>query len=113
MDALEQIAENKIREAISRGEFSDLPHAGLTVDLTEYFNSPPHLRLVNHILKNAGLAPREVELLREIKQLHREKSKVVSLVKQQKLKREIILKETELNIVLDHQKKTRFFKLTY
>ncbi|MGH9147546.1 MAG: DnaJ family domain-containing protein, partial [Vicinamibacterales bacterium] len=39
-----RIAENRIREAIDRGEFENLPGAGQPVNLEEYFSTPDDLR---------------------------------------------------------------------
>jgi hypothetical protein len=41
----EHIAENRIREAMKRGEFDGLPASGKPIDLDEYFKVPGHLRL--------------------------------------------------------------------
>ena len=61
--------ESLLQEAIARGEFDDLPNKGKPLDLTEYFNTPEELRVASSILKNAGVKPSEVELLRQIAEL--------------------------------------------
>jgi len=68
--ALERIAENRIREAMQAGEFDDLPRRG-AIDLDEYFKLPVEIRMAYSILKSAGVAPAEVQLLREVDQLQR------------------------------------------
>jgi hypothetical protein len=56
MLALEIIAERKIKEAIERGEFDDLPGAGRPLDLDDLDPSlPEELRLAYRVLKNAGM----------------------------------------------------------
>lgn len=65
----ERLIENKICEAIERGEFDDLPGKGKPLDLTAYFNTPGDLRLGYALLKSAGPVPVEVELRREIEAL--------------------------------------------
>jgi hypothetical protein len=68
----ERIAENRIREAMERGEFDGLPASGKPIDLDEYFKVPGHLRMPYSILKSAGCLPEEVELLKEIAALERD-----------------------------------------
>jgi len=68
---LEFIAEQRIAEAIARGELDDLPGAGEPLDLSDDALIPEELRLAYRILKNAGYVPPEVETLNEIAQLER------------------------------------------
>lgn len=63
------LAEQRIVEAIRRGEFNNLPGAGQPLDLTEDPLVSGEQRMVNRILKNAGLVPAEVTLRREIASL--------------------------------------------
>jgi hypothetical protein len=71
MLALELLADQKIREAIERGELDDLPGAGRPLELDDDALIPEELRLAYRILKNAGFVPPEVDELREIAQLER------------------------------------------
>jgi hypothetical protein len=68
---LEFIAEQKIAEAISRGELENLPGEGLPLELDDDVLVPEDLRLAYRILKNAGFVPPEVETLNEIAALER------------------------------------------
>ena len=65
----DKLVENKIREAMERGEFDDLPGRGKPVDLEAYFAMPEDLRLGHSVLKNAGVVPPGIELLREAEEL--------------------------------------------
>ena len=65
----DRIVEALIKEAMERGEFEYLPGNGKPVGLTEYFETPEEVRLAHSMLKNAGMAPREVDLLKEIAEL--------------------------------------------
>jgi len=65
------IAEQKIAEAIGRGELSDLPGAGKPLQLDDDALIPEDLRMAWRILKNAGFVPPQVEALREIGELER------------------------------------------
>ena len=49
-----------------RGDFDDLPGTGRPLDLDDDRLVPPELRIAFRILKNAGLAPPEVVVRREI-----------------------------------------------
>ncbi len=69
MDAFEQIAEQKIREALERGEFDALSTAGRPIDLDELSRVPEDLRASYSILKNAGFLPEEMALKKELLRL--------------------------------------------
>ncbi|MEZ5444844.1 MAG: DUF1992 domain-containing protein [Gammaproteobacteria bacterium] len=66
MQILDMLAEQRILEAIERGEFDDLPGRGRPLDLDEDMTVPEELRVAYRILKNAGFLPREVEMRREM-----------------------------------------------
>jgi hypothetical protein len=65
------LAEQRIAEAIARGELENLPGAGRPLDLGDDALIPEDLRMVYRILRNAGFVPPEVEVLREIGELER------------------------------------------
>lgn len=69
MDAITKIADERIRDAIEKGEFDHLPGKGKALDLRDYFNAPPTMRMALHLLKNAGFLPQEIVLLRELDEL--------------------------------------------
>jgi hypothetical protein len=69
MDPVAAIAERKIREAMERGEFDDLPGKGKPLDLSDEPRIPEELRVAYKLLKNAGYLPPELELHNEIVRL--------------------------------------------
>ena len=69
MHFLDLIAEQKIAEAERAGALKDLPGSGAPLDLDDDPMIPEDLRMAYRILKNAGLVPEEVSVLREIGQL--------------------------------------------
>lgn len=71
MHAFEAIAEQRISEAVARGELDNLPGSGKPLNLDEDPLVPEDLRMAYRILKNAGYVPPEVETLREIGDLER------------------------------------------
>jgi len=68
---LDFLVEQRLSEAVSRGEFDDLPGAGKPLALDDDPLVPEELRLAYRILKNAGFVPPEVETLGEIGNLER------------------------------------------
>ena len=66
MSIVERIAEQRIKEAIERGELDHLPGAGKPLELDEDADVPAELRVAYRILKNSGFVPPEIELRRDI-----------------------------------------------
>ncbi len=66
MDLFRRIAEERIRGAMARGEFDNLPNRGKPLNLDQDSGIPEDLRMAHKILKNAGCLPPELELRREI-----------------------------------------------
>lgn len=60
MELLDQVAEARIREAQSQGEFDNLPGAGQPIKLDADELVDPSLRVAYRILKNSGFVPAEV-----------------------------------------------------
>lgn len=68
---LERIAEERIAEALARGEFERLPGAGKPLELDPLTHVPEELRACYLVLKSAGVLPEELELGREAVTLER------------------------------------------
>ncbi len=66
VDIFAKKAEERILEALEKGELDNLPGRGKPLDLTDDSHIPSDIRIVYKILKNAGYAPPEVELQKEI-----------------------------------------------
>ena len=64
----QKIAEERIREAMERGELDNLPGAGQPQQLEDDANLPAELRIAYKVLKNAGFTPPELDLTQEIHQ---------------------------------------------
>jgi DnaJ homologue, subfamily C, member 28, conserved domain len=64
-----QIVENRITEAMARGEFDNLPGAGKPLDLDGDLLVPEEERMAFRIMKNAGCLPPQVERLAELERL--------------------------------------------
>ena len=64
--AIERLAEERIREAMDRAEFDDLPGRGEPLELENDSHLPEDLRIAYKILKNADCLPPELQLRKEI-----------------------------------------------
>lgn len=71
MSFVDHLVEQKISEAIARGELSGLPGEGAPLPDDDAALIPEELRMAYRILRNAGFVPPEVATLREIGDLER------------------------------------------
>lgn len=69
MYLLDKLAEEKINTAMQRGEFNNLPGAGLPLPDEDLSLVPEELRMTYKILKNSGYIPPELELHNQIHSL--------------------------------------------
>ena len=68
----EKLVEQKIREAMAEGEFDDLKGSGEPINLAEYFATPAELRAGYAVLKNAGVIPEEMQIIKEVNALKKQ-----------------------------------------
>jgi len=66
MNRRETLVEKKIREAMEKGEFDNLPGKGEPIDLSENPFENPELRMVHKLLREAGFAPAWIEERKDI-----------------------------------------------
>jgi hypothetical protein len=76
MKLLDALVEQRIAAAAARGDFDDLPGAGLPLELDDDLLVPEEVRVANRILKNAGFVPPAVEQLRALRDLEQEIARV-------------------------------------
>ena len=69
MLGFQKIVEEKIREAIDRGDFDDLEGMGRPLEKEEPARIAPELRLAYKIMKNADVLPPEIQTLKEIERI--------------------------------------------
>src|SRR5690242_1918819 len=72
MNIFEWLANEQIEEAMRRGEFDNLPGKGRPLNLDEDANIPADMRMAYHIMKNAGVAPPEISLRKELEKIKAE-----------------------------------------
>ncbi len=66
LDVIARVAEGKIQEGIEEGKFDNLPGKGKPVVIEEDSSTPPHIRIANRVLKNAGVAPEWIQIRQDI-----------------------------------------------
>ena len=102
--SIEKAIEQKIREAIERGEFDNLSGHGKPLDLDAYFNTPEDLRMAFSMLKSNDFVPEEVEIMKEIDAL---KSRIASAseAEQDALKNRLNERSLALSLLLDRRRR--------
>ena len=69
MLVLHWLAEEKIADAVARGELDDLPGAGKPLEIEDDALVPEDQRMAYRILRSAGMAPPEIEQAKAAKKL--------------------------------------------
>lgn len=105
--SLESAIEQKIREAMERGEFDDLPGTGKPLDLNAYFNTPEDLRLAYSMLKSNEFVPAEVEIFNEIAKLKERLLTVENEVERRSIAKQLKDRQLTLNLLLDDRRRRR------
>lgn len=101
----DKIVEAIIKEAQERGDFEDLPGRGKPIDLTAYFETPEDIRVVQSVLKNAGMASRELDLLKDIAALKQAYAATLDEKRRQELFKMIEEKQIEFSLAMERQKR--------
>jgi len=79
-----------------QGHFDHLPGAGRPLDLDDDRMVPEESRLAYRLLKNAGFVPPELEMRKEIADLHRLLATVTDAEEQQRAQRRLALLQAML-----------------
>jgi hypothetical protein len=69
VEVIALLAESKIRAAIARGEFDNLPGEGRPLQFDDLSRVPAELRMGFKLLRNAGCLPPELEARKEVVRL--------------------------------------------
>ena len=86
---------------MERGEFDNLSGKGKPLDLSAYFDTPEEVRAAYSMLKNAGMFPREVELLKEIADLKQIESALSEEKTRLDLRKQIEKKQIEFSLMME------------
>ena len=97
--------DEKIEDAIAKGEFDNLPGKGKPLDLDAYFATPEHLRMGYSILKSADIIPEEMELLRQIEGLKKSLDCSTTPMEKKALRQQLSEKLTNLTMRMEHNRK--------
>ena len=100
MDAFRLLAEQRIRDAIERGDFDHIEGKGRPLDLSESAGVPPELRAAYKLLQDAGLRPKEVDLMRSIAQLRGAIERARTETRRKELEGELAKAQVELDLLL-------------
>ena len=103
----EKTVDAIIQEAMRRGEFDNLPGKGKPIDLTDYFNTPEDFRLAYSIMKNAGVLPEEVEILKEIEALNNQLEACTDENQRKRLKKKIEARKMRVSLLFEGQRARR------
>ena len=99
MNPHERIAERKIKEALEKGEFDNLPGQGEPLSLEDDRHVPEDLRMAYKVLKNANCLPPEIELRKEIRQMEDLLETIPDEKEKYRHIKRINLKITQLNMM--------------
>ena len=100
-------ADDKIKDAIAKGEFDNLPGKGKPLDLDAYFATPEHLRMGYSILKSAGVIPEEMELMKQIEGLKKSLGSCTNQIEKRAIQKQLSEKITNFNMRMERYRKKR------
>ncbi|HEX9910105.1 MAG TPA: DnaJ family domain-containing protein [Desulfatiglandales bacterium] len=95
----EKIVEQRIKEAMEKGEFDDLPGKGKPLPLEDDSHVPGDLRLAYKLLKNADCLPPELLEKKEILQMEDMLAAIPDEKERYKLIKKINFKIMKLNVM--------------
>jgi DnaJ-like protein len=98
VEFLQRIVEERIQKAQEEGAFDNLPGKGKPLRLDDDSFVPEELRLTFKVLKNAGCLPIEMEMRKEIFNLHQMLNAAIDPETRRELRRELNLLILNFNI---------------
>lgn len=107
MDIIARIAEEKIREAIRKGELESLSYKGKRVKVEDLSRVPAELRPGYIMLKNAGVLPEELQLKKEIVNLERLLECCYEEDKRRSIKKDLNEKTLRFNMLMEKKGRGR------
>jgi hypothetical protein len=105
--SLHRNVDEKIKEAMAKGEFDNLPGKGKPLDLDAYFATPEHLRMGYSVLKSANLLPEEMDLLKQIEDLRKSLDSCTSQIEKRAIQKQLSEKLTNFNLRMERLRKER------
>jgi hypothetical protein len=95
----EKIVEQRIKEAVEKGEFDNLPGKGKPIPLEDDSHVPEDLRLAYKLLKNADCLPPELVEKKEILQMEDMLAAIPDEKERYRLIKKINFKIMKLNVM--------------
>jgi hypothetical protein len=110
MSLFTSIAEQKIREAIARGELDNLTLKGHPIPMEDLSDVPEELRMGYKILKNAGILPEELLLNREILTLKDLLEACRDQQEKEVLRKKLTAKRLHFDLLMERNRKNSGFR---
>ncbi|MDR0270114.1 DnaJ family domain-containing protein [Paenibacillus sp.] len=103
MSIMSWLAEQRINEAMNRGEFEDLSGKGKPLEFEELSHIPEDLRMSYKIMKNAGLVPQEMQLHEELLKLQDLIHACENASEKEKLKKSLTEKKLRFQLLMEQR----------
>jgi len=103
--SFDKLVEEKIKEAMAKGEFDNLAGRGKPLDLDSYFATPEDVRLAYSLLKSSGFIPEEMALLKEVDSLKAALDKSKSEVERKQIKKKIDETVLRFNLLVERYRR--------
>lgn len=103
--SIEKAIEEKIRQAIERGDFDNLKGSGKPIDLDAYFATPEDLRMAFAMLKSNDFVPEEVQMFTEIAELKEKLAAADNDADRDELRKKLHERGLALSILLDKRRR--------
>ncbi len=110
MGLFTSIAEQKIREAITRGDLDNLSLKGRPIPIEDLSDVPEELRMGYKILKNAGVLPEELLLNREILTLRDLLETCRDPQEKEVLRKRLTAKKLHFDLLMERNRKNPGFR---
>jgi hypothetical protein len=105
--SFDKLVEEKIQEAMARGDFDNLAGIGKPLDLDSYFAAPEDLRMAWSMLKSAGYMPEEAQALKEIAVLKAQLTAAPDDAERAKLRKALDDKILSFNVLIEQAQRAR------
>ncbi|MCQ6557821.1 DnaJ family domain-containing protein [Paenibacillus mendelii] len=103
MDVYARMAEDRIKDAMARGDFEQLPGKGKPLELEDLSHVPEELRVGYKLLKNAGVIPVEMQISKEMVSLQDLIAMCTSDAEREPLQKQLNEKRIRLRMLLESQ----------
>lgn len=104
MGLMDSLVEEKIRQAVEKGELDNLPGKGKPMVQDDLCGVPDDLRMGYKILKNAGAVPEEVQLKKEMVTLEELIARCVNEDEKASLRKKLNQKTLRFNQLIEKRK---------